>query len=113
MKWKRLPDGPPVSAAGWVYAPRHDVVLCHRKINPDTWETGECWLYYPGEEKWLRVESPKPVPAKLYQTLAYDESRDVFVCHTRPLKWYVMRLNPARLAKPAQASAAPTAPTAK
>lgn len=97
LKWKRLPDGPPVSAAGWVYAARHDVALCYRKTDPKIWTTGECWVYFPGEEKWVRLESPKPTPAKLYENLAYDESRDVFVYHTRPLKWYVLRLAPAAM----------------
>ncbi|MCG3179920.1 MAG: hypothetical protein BIFFINMI_02270 [Phycisphaerae bacterium] len=97
LKWKRLPDGPPASAPGWAYAPRHDVALCWRKVNPKTWDTGECWVYFPGEQKWLKIESPKPVPPKLYQNLTYDESRDAFVCHTRDAKWYVLRLVPAKL----------------
>jgi hypothetical protein len=97
LKWARLPDGPADSAPGWAYAPRHDVALCWRKVNPESWHTGEGWVCFPGEQKWLRLESPKPIPPKLYQNLTYDESRDVFVCHTRPLKWYVMRLAPAKL----------------
>lgn len=73
------------------------MALCYQKTDPKTWTTGECWVYFPGEEHWLRLESPKPTPPKLYQNLAYDESRDVFVYHTRPLKWYVMRLAPEKL----------------
>jgi hypothetical protein len=103
MTWRRLPDGPPVTGAGWTYAPRYDVALAHRNLSREDrpgerdWDTGEFWLYFPGEKEWVLFESEKPVPNKLYQTLVYDEGRDLFFCHTRPLKWYAMRLDPARL----------------
>lgn len=101
--WRQLPDGPTVTGAGWTYAPKHDLALAHRNRSREDrpgerdWNTGEFWIYLPGEKKWTKFESEKPVPNKLYQTLVYDEGRDLFFCHTRPLKWYVMRLDPARL----------------
>lgn len=103
MTWRRLPDGPPVTGAGWAYAPRHDLILAHRnraredRPGERDWGTGEFWMFFPGEKEWVKFESEKPVPNKLYHTLVYDEGRDLFFCHTRPLKWYVMRLDPARL----------------
>ncbi len=103
-EWKRLADSPmPARAPGFAYNSRHDVVMA--SISAGEGKPNRIVMYAPAGDKWSELAKPEgavwPVAAT-WQTLCYDESRDLFVYKAGnydATKWFVLRYEPGDAAK--------------
>lgn len=99
--WTRLPDGPVAARApGLAYDSRHDAVMM--RTEPGQGQSAATCLYFPEQNRWLRLETPAGAaqPLATYHALACDPAHDVFVqgggTWDKP-QWWLFRLAPEKL----------------